>query len=35
MAGIAVLKRRGYHNVMQVEGGFGQWERLGFEVERG
>ncbi len=35
MAGIAVLKRRGYHHVMQVEGGFGQWERLGFEVERG
>jgi hydroxyacylglutathione hydrolase len=35
MAGVAVLKRRGYHNAVQVEGGFSEWEKAGFEVVRG
>lgn len=35
MAGISVLKRRGYRNLIQIEGGFTDWEAAGFEVERG
>ena len=34
MAGISVLRRRGYHNVFHVPGGFAQWEMSGYEVER-
>ncbi|HXF86058.1 MAG TPA: MBL fold metallo-hydrolase [Anaerolineales bacterium] len=32
MSVISVLKRRGYHNVIQVEGGINQWRMYGFEV---
>jgi hypothetical protein len=28
----SVLRRRGYHNVFQVEGGIKQWEKNGFEI---
>ena len=28
----SVLRRRGYHNVIQVEGGIKQWEKNGFEI---
>jgi hydroxyacylglutathione hydrolase len=34
MAGVSVLRRRGYQNLMQVRGGFEAWEQAGFEVER-
>ncbi|WKZ39619.1 MAG: MBL fold metallo-hydrolase [Anaerolineales bacterium] len=34
MAAISVLKRRGYGNVIQVEGGINKWMMRGFEVER-
>lgn len=34
MAAISVLKRRGYGNVIQVEGGINKWVMRGFEVER-
>jgi hydroxyacylglutathione hydrolase len=34
MAVISVLKRRGYGNVIQVEGGINKWMMRGFEVER-
>jgi hydroxyacylglutathione hydrolase len=30
----SVLRRRGYHNVIQVEGGIKQWEKNGFEITR-
>jgi hydroxyacylglutathione hydrolase len=30
----SVLRRRGYRNVIQVEGGIKQWEKSGFEVSR-
>jgi len=32
MSAISVLKRRGYHNVIQVEGGINKWKMRGFEV---
>jgi len=35
MAGVAVLWRRGCRNLIQVEGGFDEWQSAGFEVERG
>lgn len=34
MAAVSVLKRRGYGNVIQVEGGINKWVMRGFEVER-
>jgi len=34
MTAISVLKRRGYHNVIQVEGGINQWRIHRFEVVR-
>lgn len=34
-AGFSVLARRGYRNLMLVEGGFAGWEAAGFEIERG
>jgi hydroxyacylglutathione hydrolase len=34
MTGASVLARRGFTNVIQVEGGFRTWERAGYEVER-
>ena len=34
MAAISVLKRRGYHNVIQVEGGINKWRMHKFEVAR-
>ncbi|HET9588637.1 MAG TPA: rhodanese-like domain-containing protein, partial [Anaerolineales bacterium] len=30
----SVLRRRGYHNVIQVEGGINKWKRYGFEITR-
>ena len=33
MAGVSVLRRRGFENLMQVSGGFEAWERDGYEVE--
>ena len=30
----SVLRRRGYHNVIQVEGGIKGWEKNGFEITR-
>jgi hydroxyacylglutathione hydrolase len=35
MSAISVLKRRGYHNVIQVEGGINQWRMRRFEIEKG
>jgi hydroxyacylglutathione hydrolase len=32
MAAISVLKRRGYHNMIQVDGGITKWKMHGFEV---
>ena len=32
MIAISVLKRRGIHNVVQVEGGITQWKLNGFEI---
>jgi hydroxyacylglutathione hydrolase len=32
MVAISVLKRRGIHNVIQVDGGINQWKMNGFEV---
>jgi rhodanese-related sulfurtransferase len=29
-----VLRRRGYHNVIQVEGGITQWKKNGFEITK-
>lgn len=34
MIAIAVLKRRGFHNVLQVEGGMTAWKMNGFEVSQ-
>ncbi len=34
-AGYSVLARRGYRDVILVEGGFAAWQKAGFEVERG
>ncbi len=34
MTGASVLARRGFTNLLQVEGSFNAWERQGFEVER-
>lgn len=34
MIAISVLKRRGYHNLIQVEGGITKWKMNGFEVIR-
>jgi hydroxyacylglutathione hydrolase len=34
-AGVSVLARRGYHNLLLVDGGFAAWESAGFEVEQG
>jgi len=34
MIAISVLKRRGFHNLIQVEGGINQWMKHGFEIER-
>lgn len=34
MAGISVLTRKGYRNLIQVEGGFTAWQALGGEVVR-
>jgi hydroxyacylglutathione hydrolase len=31
----SVLRRRGYHNVIQVEGGINQWQKHGFEITKG
>ncbi len=35
MAGISVLRRRGYSNLVQVQDGFAKWAAAGYEVERG
>ncbi len=32
MVAISVLKQRGYHNVIQVDGGFDKWKMHGFET---
>jgi hydroxyacylglutathione hydrolase len=32
MVAISVMRRRGYHNVIQVDGGFEKWKMHGFEV---
>ncbi|HUG33582.1 MAG TPA: rhodanese-like domain-containing protein [Anaerolineales bacterium] len=32
MVAISVLKRRGYHNVIQVDGGINKWKMNGFEI---
>jgi len=34
MVAISVLRRRGFHNVIQVEGGIIQWKKRGYEVVR-
>lgn len=34
-AGLSVLRRRGYGDLILVEGGFAAWEAAGFDVERG
>lgn len=34
MAGISVLRRRGFRNLLQVQGGFDAWRLAGFEVEQ-
>ena len=34
-AGLSVLARRGYRNLLLVKGGFAAWQVAGFEVERG
>jgi hydroxyacylglutathione hydrolase len=35
MIAISVLKRRGIHNVIQVDGGIAKWKANGFEVTKG
>jgi hydroxyacylglutathione hydrolase len=35
MAGVSVLRRRGFDHLMQARGGFEAWEKAGFEVEQG
>ena len=34
MIAISVLRRRGFHNLIQVEGGINQWKKQGFEITR-
>ncbi len=34
-AGVSVLARRGFHNLLLVDGGFAAWESAGLEVEQG
>lgn len=34
-AGLSVLARRGFRDLMLVDGGFANWQAAGFEVERG
>ncbi|MEO5888523.1 MAG: rhodanese-like domain-containing protein, partial [Anaerolineales bacterium] len=34
MVAISVLRRRGFHNLIQVEGGINQWKKNGFELEK-
>ena len=34
MIAISVLRRRGFHNLIQVEGGINQWKKHGFEIEK-
>ncbi len=34
-AGVSVLARRGFRNLLLVEGGFANWQGAGFEIERG
>jgi rhodanese-related sulfurtransferase len=34
MVAISVLKQRGYHNLIQVEGGIDKWQMHGFETVR-
>ena len=34
MVAISVLRRRGFHNLIQVEGGIIQWKKHGFEIEK-
>ncbi|MCI0555346.1 MAG: MBL fold metallo-hydrolase [Anaerolineae bacterium] len=34
MVAISVLRRRGFHNLIQLEGGINQWKKHGFEVEK-
>lgn len=34
MIAISVLKRRGIHNVLQVDGGITKWKMNGFEVNQ-
>jgi hydroxyacylglutathione hydrolase len=33
MVAISVLKRRGFHNLIQLDGGINQWKKKGFEIE--
>jgi rhodanese-related sulfurtransferase len=35
MIAISVLKRRGIHNVIQVDGGITKWKMNGFETVKG
>lgn len=32
MVAISVLQRRGFHNLIQLEGGINQWKKNGFEI---
>ena len=34
MSAASVLRRRGYHNVIQVEGGINKWKMNGFEITK-
>ena len=34
-AGLSVLRRRGFHDLMLLEGGYEDWSAAGYEVERG
>jgi len=34
MVAISVLRKRGFHNLIQVEGGMNQWKKHGFEIAR-
>jgi hydroxyacylglutathione hydrolase len=34
MIAISVLRRRGYRNLIQVDGGINQWKKHGFEIEK-
>jgi len=34
MIAISVLRRRGYRNLIQVDGGINQWKKHGFEIEQ-